>query len=303
MRLRCLAITLCVSLTPALQSRGQDLRQQLAEIANSSGGKLQTACAFVPGSKHPQIACDRDADAHPPMQSVFKLPLAIYVLHLIEQGKLQLDQPIRFERTDLFLPKAFSPLQDKYPNAGVDVPLRELLHLSVSVSDNAAADILLRLSGGTEPVRQYIASLGVQGFMLRHSEHELQRDERLQYQDWFAPAAAVQLLRRIADRSPLNAEHTALLLEWMTNSARPGRLAGMLPSGTIIAHKTGTSGTEQGISAATNDIGLITLPDGERIAVAVFLSDSTAADAGRDRAIARASRAIYDAAVAASSKR
>ncbi|WP_419807160.1 class A beta-lactamase [Terriglobus sp.] len=283
-------------------SHGQDLRQQLAAIAKDSGGKLQIACAFAPGSRHAPIACDRDADAHPPMQSVFKLPLGIYVLHLVEQGKLQLDQPVHFESKDLFEPKAYSPLQDKYPAGNVDVPLRELLHLSVSFSDNAAADILLRLSGGTEPVRQYIASLGVQGFELHHSEHALQRDERLQYQDWFAPAAAVQLLRRIADNSPLIADHTALLLQWMTNSARPGRLAGMLPKGTNVAHKTGSSGMENGLAAATNDIGLVTLPDGERLAVAVFLTDSTADDAGRDRAIARASLAIYQAAIAGASK-
>jgi beta-lactamase class A len=70
-----------------------------------------------------------------------------------------------------------------------------------------------------------------------------------------------------------------------------------------VEHKTGTSGEEQGIAAATNDIGLITLPDGERLAVAVFLSDSTADDAGRDRAIARASLAIYQAAASGAASR
>ncbi len=302
MRVLALAAAICVEGVLPAGAAGQDLRQQLAQIATDSGGTLQTACAFAPGSRHASVACDRQADAHPPMQSVFKLPLGLYVLHLVEEGRLRLDQQVRFERADLFDPKAFSPLQDRYPNADADVPLRELLQLTVSLSDNAAADILLRLSGGTEPVRQYIAALGVEGFNLRHSEHQLQRDERLQYQDWFAPAGAVQLLRRIADESPVNAQHTALLLNWMTSSARPGRLAGMLPQGTVVAHKTGTSGTEHGVSAATNDIGLITLPDGERLAIAVFLTDATADDSGRDRAIARAALAIYQAAVAASKR-
>ena len=297
MHVRLPATALFVTLVFSTSSRGQDLRNQLAAVAGDSGGTLRTACAFAPGSRHAPLACDRDAEAHPPMQSVFKLPLGLYVLHLVEQGKLQLDQPVRFEQADLFVPRAYSPLQDKYPAAGVDVPLRELLRLSVSLSDNAAADILLRLVGGTEPVRLYIASLGMHGFMLRHNEHELHRDESLQYQDWFAPTAAVQLLRRIADRSPLNAEHTELLLGWMKTTRLP-RLAALLPAGTAVAHKTGTSDTVQGVSAATNDIGLITLPDGERLAVAVFLSDSTADDAGRDRAIARASLAIYQAAIA-----
>ncbi len=278
-------------------AQAQSLPQQFASIARDSGGKLQIACAFSPDSRHATLLCNRDAEAHPPMQSVFKLPLAIAVLHAVEQGRFQLDQPVLFQRSDRFVPKAYSPLQDKYPEANVDVPLRELLQLSVSQSDNAAADLLLRLMGGTGPVRQYIQSLGVQGFNLLHSEHELHVDERRQYQDWFTPIAAVQLLRRLADRSPLNPEHTALLLGWMTNSARPGRLAGLLPPGAVVAHKTGTSDTEHGVTAATNDIGLITLPGGEKLAVAVFLTDSTANAADRDRAIARAAQAIYHAAI------
>lgn len=302
MRTYALAATLCFPLFAPQQSHTQDLQQQLTVIANSSGGKLQTACGFAPRSGRAPIACGHQADAHPPMQSVFKLPLGLYVLHLVEQGKLQLDQPVRVEPSDLFHPKSYSPLQDKYPNANVEVPLRELLRLTVSLSDNAAADILLRLVGGPERVRAYIASLGVQGFMLRHSEHDLHRDEKLQYQDWFSPSGAVQLLRCLADRSPLNTEDTALLMGWLTTARLP-RLAALLPPGTIVAHKTGTSGSEQGVSAATNDIGLITLPDGERLAVAIFLTDSTADDAARDRTIARASLAIYNAAAAETSRK
>ncbi len=51
-----------------------------------------------------------------------------------------------------------------------------------------------------------------------------------------------------------------------------------MPRGTRVAHKTGTSGTANGIAAATNDIGLVTLPDGGTLAVAVFGSDSPAPD-------------------------
>lgn len=49
-------------------------------------------------------------------------------------------------------------------------------------------------------------------------------------------------------------------------------------------HKAGTSDTEHGISAATNDIDLITLPDGRRLAIAVFVTDSTANDQMRNAA-------------------
>jgi beta-lactamase class A len=74
----------------------------------------------------------------------------------------------------------------------------------------------------------------------------------------------------------------------------PTRLRGLLPAGSEVAHKTGSSGSRDGVSAATNDIGLITLPDGRHLAVAVFLRDSKASDEARDAVIARVARAAWD---------
>ena len=81
----------------------------------------------------------------------------------------------------------------------------------------------------------------------------------------------------------------------MTES-KPGakRLKGLLPRGTVIAHKTGTSGTENGMTAATNDIGIITLPSGRHLAIAVFVSDSPADEATREGVIARIAKAVFD---------
>jgi len=53
------------------------------------------------------------------------------------------------------------------------------------------------------------------------------------------------------------------------------RIKGQLPEGTVVAHKTGTSDTnQQGITAAVNDIGIVTLPDGKHYAISVFVSNS-----------------------------
>ncbi len=235
------------------------------------------------------------------MQSVFKLPLAVTVLHQIEQGTFSLDQPVRFLPQDRILPHVYSSLQDKYPDGGVDVPMRELLRLAVSLSDNVAADILLRLLGGPPAVNTYIAALGISGFHLQDSEAGLHRDVSAQYRNWFEPAAAVQLLRRISDNSPLTREHTDLLLGWMTSDLRTNRLEGDLPTGTRVARKSGTSGVDGGVAHATNDIGLIPLPDGRRIATAVFVTDSTANEATREKVIARIARAAYDASLQATS--
>ena len=229
------------------------------------------------------------------MQSVFKLPLALTVLHRVERGEFSLDEPVRFRAGDR-IPHAYSPLQDEYPAGEVDVPLRRLLDLAVSLSDNVAADILLRLIGGPAEVERYLKQCGIAGFHLQDDEATLHRDEKLQYRDWFEPAGAVQFLRVLNDRPPIDAEHAALLSGWMGKS-RANRLGGRLPAGTVVLHKAGTSSTDHGVTAATNDIGLITLPDGRRLAIAVFVTDSTADDATRDSVIARIARAVYDAAL------
>jgi beta-lactamase class A len=270
------------------------LQKQIREIASDARGKVSVACSLPKSS----LNCDLDPHAHPPMQSVFKLPLAIAVLHQVERGALTLDQPIRFLREDR-IPHAYSPLQDKYPEAGVDVPLQELLQMTVSLSDNVAADILLRIAHGPDAVGDYIASLGVKGFRLQDGERALHQEVSVQYRNWFEPAGAVQLLRRISDDSPLTRVHTDLLLSWMEDSPLTDRLKGDLPPGTRVAHKAGTSDVDNGVAHATNDIGLITLPDGRRLAIAVFVTDSVADEATRKKVIARIARAAYDAGIRA----
>jgi beta-lactamase class A len=286
-----LALYSLFTLCAVSASAQQPLRQQIRDIANEAHGKVSVACS-LPGSA---LNCDLNPHAHPPMQSVFKLPLALTVLHHVEQGAFSLDQPVRFLPQDRILPHVYSPLQDQYPDAGVDVPLHELLRLAVSPSDNVAADILLRFVGGTKAVNAYIASLGISGFHLRDNEAVLHREVSAQYRNWFEPAGAVQLLRKISDNSPLTREHTDLLVAWMTPSDRTNRLEGDLPIGVHVAHKSGTSDVDDGVAHATNDIGLIPLTDGRRIAVAVFVTDSTADFATREKVIARIGRAVYAA--------
>jgi beta-lactamase class A len=284
-------LTLLLTLSALSALAQEPLRQQIRGIAGEAHGKVSVACS-LPGSA---LNCDLNPNAQPPMQSVFKLPLAVTVLHQIEQDTFSLDQPVRFLPQDRILPHVYSPLQDQYPDAGVDVPLRELLRLDVSVSDNIAADILLRLVGGPKAVNTYIAALGIGGFHLQDNEAVLHREVSAQYRNWFEPAGAVQLLRRISDHSPLTREHTDLLLGWMTSDLRTKRLEGNLPAAARVAHKSGTSGVDDGVAHATNDIGLIPLPDGRRIAIAVFVTDSTADEATREQTIARIARAAYDA--------
>ena len=279
-----------LSPTPAFATNS--LQQQILAIAANVHGKVSVACSLP----HIALDCDVYPDAHPPMQSIFKLPLGVTVMHTIEQGKLSLDQPLRFLPTDRILPETHSPLQDMYPKADVDVPVRELLRLAIIESDNDAADILLRTIGGPSVVNNYMASLGVNGFHLEVDEQALDRSPLLQYRDWFSPNSAVALLVRLSQNSALTPDHSSLLRSWMERSIRP-RLGMNLPAGTIVAHRTGTSGIYRGLNRATNDMALVTLPNGKHLAIAVFITDASESMEGCETAIAQIGRAIYDAAL------
>ncbi len=283
---------LLLMLTAPLSAQ-TSLHQQIAEVAKDAKGTVYVACS-LPGT---QLDCDLNERGHPPMQSTFKFPLAMAVLHQIELGKLQLDQPIRFLKSDRSV--TYSPLQDEFPEADVDVPLRKLIMLSVETSDNSATDIELRLIGGPAVLQRYLDSLGLAAIHQQDSERTLHSDQKLQYRDYAEPTAMVALLRLLADHSPLNRDYTALLNTWMLEATSgPQRIRGLLPVGTPVAHKTGSSGEEFGMIPATNDVGLITLPDGRRLAVAIFVSDAHADQATCEAVIARIAQAIYGSAVA-----
>jgi beta-lactamase class A len=73
------------------------------------------------------------------------------------------------------------------------------------------------------------------------------------------------------------------------------KLKGMLPPSAIVAHKTGWSGSDKnGFTAATNDIGILQLPNGKHIAVAVFLAGTKAKEEINEKAIASVGKAVWD---------
>ncbi|MGZ3836350.1 MAG: serine hydrolase, partial [Mucilaginibacter sp.] len=78
-------------------------------------------------------------------------------------------------------------------------------------------------------------------------------------------------------------------------STGPHRIKGLLPQGAIVAHKTGTSGTnDEGLTPATNDVGIITLPNGKHLAIAVLVCNSKADETTRDGVIAQIAKAAWD---------
>jgi beta-lactamase class A len=271
------------------------LHDDIEHVAARAQARVVGVACDLPGT---QLDCALNAQAKLPMQSVYKLPIAMTVLHHVDRGRLNLSQPVRFLESDLISPGQHSPLRDAHPRGGVDVPLLELLRLAVEESDGVASDILLRVVGGPRIADDYIRSLKIEGIHIADTEKTIGRDVNAQYRNYAEPQALVALLRLLAYRSPLSPASTKQLLGWMENTPRgEHRIPGSLPQGTVVAHKMGTSGEDRGVTHATNDVGLITLPCGQKLALAVLIEDSPESEDAREGVIAEIARVVWAQAV------
>jgi len=222
-----------------------------------------------------------------PMQSVFKLPIAIEVLHQVDEGKIELEREI-----------LLGPDNAREGATGMMVipsrtTVRKLLEAMVVKSDNVACDRLLALVGGPQAVDARMRGLGIEGITIRFSEREMTAGKG---DNTATPAAMVALLEKVAQQwlglLPTSAKVLEDLLLQVGTGAK--RIKGGLPPGTPVAHKTGSSRTKDGKTDATNDVGLVSLPSGNRIAIAVFVHDSPADEGTREETIAKLARVAYD---------
>ena len=159
---------------------------------------------------------------------------------------------------------------------------RMLIH-----SDNRAADILLKDLGGPRKLHSWLEDNGMTGLRVDRTIAELlsARRDLWDRRDSSTPVAMVDLLRRIYKAELIKPESRNYILDLMARcETGKNRIKALLPNGVTVEHKTGT------LTGLADDVGFITMPDGHRIAVAIFTRGGT----DRPRTIAEATREIYD---------
>lgn len=290
-QLRVLSIlVLCCASASAQSPATEDLRSKIEQIARDARGRVGVAALVLETGESAAVQGDKRF----PMQSVYKLPIGMAVLDQVDHGRLNLEQRIRVRKSDFVSAGQRSPIRDQHPG-GVELSLDELLRFNISESDGTACDVLLRVIGGAPVVDRYLRGLGIQAIRVATTEQAMGRNAMVQYRNWATPAAMVALLRALHEGRGLSAPSRTRLLHWMTDTPTSSRrIKGQLPAGTLVAHKTGTSGTSAGLTRATNDVGLITLSNGKHLAIAVFVSDSRADEATREGVIARIAQAAWE---------
>lgn len=285
----CLWLALSLFSLCTATAQTAQLQEEIAAIAKDAKGTVGVAIQHLESG----VAVDYNGSKDFPMQSTFKFPISMAVLHLVDEGKLKLDQKVRVSKAEM-VKDTWSPLRDENPN-GADITLDRMLSAMISQSDNIACDALLKLIGGVKIADQYIKSIGVKNLDIVGTEGDMHRDLQVQYRNRSTPLAMLQLLALLYNKSPLSAASSQYLMKKMYETTTgPKRLKGRLPEGTAVAHKTGTGNTlKNGITTATNDVGVIDLPNGQHLAIVVFVRDAAADEATREDVIARIAEAAW----------
>lgn len=227
-----------------------------------------------------------------PMLSTFKFHTALAILHKVEKGELSLQQKIFIKKEEL-LENTYSPFKEKYPEGNLELTLEEALEWIVIYSDNNLTDILLRLIGGPQYVEKFINSKDV---IIKNDEEDMHKDWDSQFINKTTPNETIRLLQEFYNGKILNKEHTKWLYTHMLNIASGAkRLKGKLPQNIKIAHRTGTSFTnDKGMTGAINNFGIIELPNKKKIYIAVFVHDTYETFENSEAIIADISKATYD---------
>ena len=230
-----------------------------------------------------------------PMGSVYKFPIALEGLRLVDAGTVSLADRVTVEPEDFA--SGWSPVRDAAKGKAVTLTVAELFEKTVSISDNTTSDALLRLVGGGAPVTRRMAALGAADVRVDRSEKEIAEDlarsggvERYASdpRDTATPDAMAELLAAFWRRQDglSEASHDLLAKHLETSPTGKTKIRSGAPAGWRVLHKSGM------MPQTSNDVGLLISPDGRRvIALAIFAKAATSPYDAIDADVAAVARA------------
>ena len=261
---------------------------QLAQLANGDQGRIGVAAFDLASGRSIAVLGDQPF----PMASTSKVAIAATFLEMVDAGRFQLG--------DLF------PMMVPVPSRKFDGPVapvragdyyaaESLINMSLTHSNNQATDALLAAVGGPAAVNDWLRRTGNSGVHIDRDIATLVRDDgavnpatTIDTRDSATPMAMVRMLTGLYQGRWLSAHSRSFLLDTMARcETGKRRIRALMPEGLVIAHKTGT------LANTASDIGIISMPDGRAIALAIYVTGQ-GGKPNRDWRIAEIARAIYD---------
>jgi beta-lactamase class A len=279
---------------------------EIERLVSETGGIVGIAATQLATGRHIGY---RENEVFP-TASVIKLPLLVTLYEDALAGRIDLSERMTYR--DETKVAGSGVLQ--YLDDGLNPTLRDVAVLMMSVSDNTATDLLFDRVGKRR-IEETMDRLGLPSirvpFDIRemlmelvdmdHSKpggyEELRRLLRLsagsggrsmlpEQADRASPADMCRLLELIESRTILDDDACTAIIELMKRIQSSTRIPGLLPKGTVVAHKTGS------YRRLRNDVGLVYAPNGP-YAVAIFARELARDNIDDDGTLARISLTIY----------
>lgn len=276
------------------------LERRIAQIADGSDGRIGVAALDLATGESISVLGDQRF----PMASTSKIAIAATFLEGVDQGRWSLTSefPLLWAVRSQRFSTRVAPVRE-----GEYLPAEQLIDLMITRSSNAATDALLNAVGGPAAVNDWARRAGLTDFSLDRDIATLVRDDgefdptyHIDPRDSATPITMVRLLAGIYQGEWLSAESREVILDAMER-CRTGRhrIPAGMPDGVTVAHKTGT------LNRLAGDIGIVEMPDGRAIALAIYVTGQSASQADenrnksrarslRDQRIASIARAVYD---------
>ncbi|MET1111334.1 MAG: class A beta-lactamase [Allosphingosinicella sp.] len=247
------------------------------------GGRLGVAAIDTGSGRELRF----DADSLYAMASTFKFPLAAAMLALVDGGAISLDDKLPIPPGKLL---DNSPAVERYRGEG-SLSVGRLCSAIVELSDNAAANMLLRRIGGPAALTRFIRGCGDPVTRLDRYEMELNSNRPGDPRDTTSPAAMAGLARTLVLGDKLSERSRNHLSTWLKKSVPgPDRLKAGFPVPLwLVGHKTGT-----GANGAVNDVAIAWRTGKPPVVVACYQSGGAADRPARFAAHAAVGRLVAE---------
>ncbi len=256
---------------------------RLAAIEASVGGPVGV---FALDTASGRMIAHR-ADERFPMCSTFKVMAAAAALKRVEAGAIRLDTFVRYGPADLL---GYAPVTSRRVADG-GMPLGDLLAAAIELSDNTAANLILKQIGGPAGWTAFARSLGDAESRLDRIEPMLNASGPGDPRDTTTPAAMAADLRKVVLGDVLSQGSRRRLQGWML-ACKTGdqRLRAGLPSAWRVGDKTGSGGADG--YASSNDIAVAWTPTRPIVIACYVTGRDVVPGAVSDHAIADVARLV-----------
>ncbi len=270
-----------IALVPASRATASpaDARQALAELESQNGGRLGVAALDTQS----EMRIGHRADERFALCSTFKCLAAAQVLARVDRGLERLDRPVKVARSDLV---AYSPIVET--RVGSTITVAELCHAAITLSDNAAGNLLLASFGGPAGLTDFLRSIGDGVSRLDRIEPDLNEALTGDPRDTTTPDAMLDTMNRLVLGDVLTSQSRQRLEDWLAANTTGGkRIRAGVPADWRVGDKTGT-----GMNGAANDVAVLWRPSRKPILLMIYYAEADIAPEKRDRVIAETARIV-----------